>query len=954
MGPGWESFHRLKEHIYRNHSPNTTCIRCSRSFDSAKHLKDHRRAPTLCQVSNMDNWTTRPDDITDEQLREVIKLRSSDESEQEAWEDLYRVIFPDEMSIPSPYCNPPAPLTTKGTLLRLSDLAGHDAHAPFTDSGYASGPIEAKTAVAQSHHLLRLPEGPDESNTAAQRSIIEEDAKTLYSAATSLDPVCSRRYIHELSQNLYRNLQAQSDQLDWGHVSQALPDLIKTFAAKIGQGGDSQVYLDIMYFVHKRHRDIIHHLEHLFQDDRLDNKKEDPDSMSLLDKMSLWNRKGAEEGPEADPTDLFEGVTDVKEDDQIEESVDLSSYNKIVLGCSAYSWLISQLQKQCRLQFGEAQTSTFSGIRRSILEALPSVAVSKRRPPQKHAVAFRFPWDPLLRRFQTENSQQDLNSGIGGIITTTLASPDEVQLATVGDYFRQTWPLGGEEFLQVFGAILEALGKMAGPEKHIDYGPVSFLNQTTVHAVVRGSLVVLLITGLADSVAEYGEQLAWLTSALRPARQQLSVSAIPVLRQWPQRGLETSELCSFLEPEKASSKVVDPKQGTNRQPNPRSLAAGFDIEICEQLNPIHSSKAPLGWCSRLLPEHFAPVFAEGFPIARRPENGLGLELPFQILQRIRNAGTGICGPTDESARTWTSVGVKLSHKLGGVFYWSLSSVGSCGPGNGVDFELSELETGRHILQDDCPDDTDKIETPPKSLQSSSLESPTIDMVSLSSDSEQVGRRDFNSPGFRFFKQLFGRILVVYQAGTNGADSPGSGATTTSAVSGPNPSSLVPSTQSRKRNRLSRTPLGEEDEDDETPKAKRVKKEQPDFQRPRYFACPFWKLDPNKHWECILKKMTSISYVKQHLLRRHTPDFYCHRCYATFPDGQTYDQHVLQATCFRDESVTFEGVTQQQSRNLSKKVAGTVETQWFAMWKISGEFASSASGVVSAYSETHSS
>lgn len=231
-------------------------------------------------------------------------------------------------------------------------------------------------------------------------------------------------------------------------------------------------------------------------------------------------------------------------------------------------------------------------------------------------------------------------------------------------------------------------------------------------------------------------------------------------------------------------------------------------------------------------------------------------------------------------------------------------------------------------------DSDTVEIPFESLQSSSPRSPTIDMISLSSDSEQVGRRDCDNSGFSFFKKLFGRILVAYQAGVNQACGQGSG-TTTRATCGSNLSLLVPTaTQSRKRKRLSGdSPPGKEDDDHETPKAKKTKQEHPDCQSPRCFACPFYKMDPIKHWECILKKITSISYVKQHLLRRHTPDFYCHRCYASFPDAQTYDQHVLQASCLRDELAKFEGVTQHQSRLLSKKVTGSVETQWFAMWKI---------------------
>lgn len=430
--------------------------------------------------------------------------------------------------------------------------------------------------------------------------------------------------------------------------------------------------------------------------------------MSLLDKINLWNRKGAEEGPEADPTDLFEGITDGNEEDDLDHSVDPSSYNKIVLGCSAYSWLISRLRKQSTLEFGETRISTLPGIRRRVLKALPSVSVSKRRSPQTRMVAFRFSWRPMLKRFQIENNKQHLSSGIASILTTTMASDDEAQLATVGDYFRQTWPLGGEEILHALEEVLEALGTMAGPEKHLNYGPVSFPSHTTMRAIVRGSYVVLSITGLADTIAEYGEQLAWLTSSLRPSRQDFSLSTFPVLRQWSERSLETTEWGIALDTqpersEKASPKVGDPKQRGDGDPDPLFPAAGFDIEICEQVAAIHSPRAPLRWCSKILPEDLAPVFAKGFPIARQPGKGVGLEVPFQVLQRIRGDGMGIRGAISESARTWKHVDSELSHSLGDVFYWRPSTIKSS---RGQ--KKAGWETGRHILVNQSPEDSGKF------------------------------------------------------------------------------------------------------------------------------------------------------------------------------------------------------------------------------------------------------
>lgn len=52
---------------------------------------------------------------------------------------------------------------------------------------------------------------------------------------------------------------------------------------------------------------------------------------------------------------------------------------------------------------------------------------------------------------------------------------------------------------------------------------------------------------------------------------------------------------------------------------------------------------------------------------------------------------------------------------------------------------------------------------------------------------------------------------------------------------------------------------------------------------RYFACPFFKLDPHGHQDCMFKKLRTIATVKQHLSREHKigPSF-CDRCYHRFP------------------------------------------------------------------------
>ncbi len=50
------------------------------------------------------------------------------------------------------------------------------------------------------------------------------------------------------------------------------------------------------------------------------------------------------------------------------------------------------------------------------------------------------------------------------------------------------------------------------------------------------------------------------------------------------------------------------------------------------------------------------------------------------------------------------------------------------------------------------------------------------------------------------------------------------------------------------------------------------------------ACPFWKSDPTRYHQCFSLKLHGISRVKQHLIRKHMPAYYCQRCLMIFPDS----------------------------------------------------------------------
>jgi len=113
-GPGWQDVHRVKEHVYRKHSPRgkdasmNACNRCFRCFADAKALKEHQRAKTPCRLrgegekeGDREEGAMGVDLITETQ-EELLRMRAkANSSSEEKWRDMYKVIFPGE-EVPSP------------------------------------------------------------------------------------------------------------------------------------------------------------------------------------------------------------------------------------------------------------------------------------------------------------------------------------------------------------------------------------------------------------------------------------------------------------------------------------------------------------------------------------------------------------------------------------------------------------------------------------------------------------------------------------------------------------------------------------------------------------------------------------------------------------------------------------------------------------------------------------
>jgi hypothetical protein len=127
---------------------------------------------------------------------------------------------------------------------------------PLTDSGYKSAPNLDNSPNSQPI-LEKSPRPFIVDSSAIGGSRGDDDAKTIYSIGTTVDPGYARKYIIELCNDMYSKLRLSIDTTNRSALTIILPELIKAFAIKLchdAASQTSQMNRETMYFIHKRHR----------------------------------------------------------------------------------------------------------------------------------------------------------------------------------------------------------------------------------------------------------------------------------------------------------------------------------------------------------------------------------------------------------------------------------------------------------------------------------------------------------------------------------------------------------------------------------------------------------------------------------------------------------------------------------------------------------------------------
>ncbi|KAI1079384.1 hypothetical protein F5B20DRAFT_177009 [Whalleya microplaca] len=143
------------------------------------------------------------------------------------------------------------------------------------------------------------------------------------------------------------------------------------------------------------------------------------------------------------------------------------------------------------------------------------------------------------------------------------------------------------------------------------------------------------------------------------------------------------------------------------------------------------------------------------------------------------------------------------------------------------------------------------------------------------------------------------------------------------------------TSDRRTKKRKRPPV--DDDDDSNQESSRLSNKIPPNSSPaiKTLACPFYKRAPAEHQSCARVVLTKISYVKQHLIRRHSAPIYCPRCYETFGSNGELDDHYRKAIpCDIQHEKIVTGLSAAQREHLSRRSdqSLTDEGKWFEVWR----------------------
>ena len=374
------------------------------------------------------------------------------------------------------------------------------------------------------------------------------------------------------------------------------------------------------------------------------------------------------------------------------------TYKSLIQSDSGYHWLLGRLRRDIMLGGHGASYQSMKWISEGILSALPN---RNRRPSTKRtsegvAVGYLVNWD-VLSFLKVQGYSGSRAAALAEALTVTGSCTD-AQTLSCEEYLRQTWPSTGLYTLRLLQKLLESDGDKDVSSKRLQHFSIDGSRESrtveltitarptrglTLYASYENSGIIVSAIGVPGLVAEVGEHLAWMGSAL-----QCSPYSFDAMYCTPS-----------IEVEDYSSKIHKGKQiATDHAPMDIKCEIIFELE-----EPDESDSSKQGRCWHDL--FYRPVIAKGFPIASRSESCLGLEVSLDVLAELSQARYVTKFNQDIFIKGFSTMLVPTKRLEDNIIVWHLLynknpkkriSYLDCGLEQ-ADIMVHEIESSRHIL-----------------------------------------------------------------------------------------------------------------------------------------------------------------------------------------------------------------------------------------------------------------
>ncbi|KAF3404922.1 hypothetical protein DPV78_003397 [Talaromyces pinophilus] len=309
------------------------------------------------------------------------------------------------------------------------------------------------------------------------------------------------------------------------------------------------------------------------------------------------------------------------EQEENEEAImpQLLEYKGFIFKAPAYKWLLASIRREFLL--ASAEPNVMESIRKTIVTSLPSShKISRKTSSAAYKVTFVVRWNPLAFVNEREYKEEQ-DEAIGRAITLT-GSAGDAQALTCAQYLSQTWPSSGSHIIQLIKDVVRAgpdnqrtckflnLNYYNSDSNYVFQGDLP--DNTEITAWIHESNFMVEVFGTGDSLAEVGEQFAWLGAALRSSPYELGVN-------------HCTPLISDIHINKALQQVPGILSESHI-----ICEIDFTFEEREKQSVVAN-----GQCWHNLFRN--PVIVKGFPILRRPQACTGLEISLKMMIALTQA-----------------------------------------------------------------------------------------------------------------------------------------------------------------------------------------------------------------------------------------------------------------------------------------------------------------------------